>query len=82
MIAYKKTDEWYIDIEWQWASTFSEKIDSAVYTYFFWRTAFQKTLLSVAATFSEELLFYNTFSEELLFHSYSSIPQLHYLLIR
>ena len=77
-------------------STFSEKTDfgkifqySAVYTYTFWRTVFlerllfQKALPSIAATFSEELLFLqHTFSQELLFHSYSSVPQSHYLLIR
>ena len=42
---------------------FSEKQYSAVYTYCFWKTAFlelllfQKTLPSIAATFSEEVLF-------------------------
>ena len=46
-------------------ANFSEKQYSTVYTYFFWRTAFlerllfQKTLPSIVATFSEELLFYN-----------------------
>ena len=53
-------------------------------TYFFWgavfleQLLFQKTLPPIAATFSEELLFYNTFSEELCFtatvpfHMYTS----------
>ena len=54
-------------------------------TYFFWRAAFserllfQKTLPSIAATFSEELLFYNVlfqksyyFTTMVPFHSYTS----------
>ena len=66
-------------------ANFSEKQYSAVYTYFFWRTAFlerllfQKTLPSIAATFSEELLFYNIlfqksyyFIATVPFHSYTS----------
>ena len=66
-------------------ANFSEKQFSAVYTYFFWKATFlerlllQKTLLPVAATFSEELLFYNIlfqksyyFTATVPFHSYTS----------
>ena len=62
-------------------TTFSEKIC----TSFFWRTAFlgwllfQKMLPSIAATFSEELLFYNIlfqksyyFTATVPFHSYTT----------
>ena len=46
-----------------------QKIDFRI-TYFFWRVffleqlLFQKTLPSIAATFSEELLFYNIFFQK------------------
>ena len=65
------------------ASTFSEKLHSRI-TYFFWRAVFleqllfQKTPPSIAATFSEELLFYNIllqksnyFTAMVRFHRYT-----------
>ena len=49
-------------------------------SYLFRAPFFEKTLLSIAATFSEELLSQHTFSEKLLFHNYASSPQLQLLL--
>ena len=73
--------------------TFLEKTDFSEnqfphYLLFLESCLFRATTFSKDATFYSSYLFrratflQHTFSEELLFHSYSSIPQLHYLLIR